>query len=90
MIFSAKVPGTQRVLMCRARRESGDKPPVHVKGRHSVSASLTSGGQDKGSDQRKLGSQGLRMQNFQVYWGFSGPTGDCGFNQHLLLKKTTA
>ena len=40
-----------------ARRESGDKPPVHVKGRHSVSASLTSGGQEKASDQRKLGSQ---------------------------------
>lgn len=44
---SASVPVTT------PRRESADKPPVHVKGRHSVSASLTSGGQDNRADQRK-------------------------------------
>ena len=54
-----------------ARRESADNPPVHVKGRHSVSASLTSGGQDNRADQRKLGSQ----DDFQVAGFFLGLTG---------------
>jgi len=42
------------LFVADGRRDSGEpKPPTHVKGRASVSASLQSGGQDKGGDPRK-------------------------------------
>ena len=68
---SASVPAAS------PRRDSGEpKPPTHVKGRASVSASLQSGGQDKGGDPRKsIDTMNKKAQSGHGFFGCAAITG---------------